>query len=71
MLRDELEDLRMVAQKVQARMSTDDVVGRVVIKPEVLLKLIEAYERMMAADLVLKQSAREKIDEKMGGPFRW
>lgn len=81
LLRDELEDLRMIAQKVQARIDKEDVVGRVVIKPDVLLKLIEAYEKLLEAQdkLECQQPFEHEVDEfgeptgqkNTYEPFRW
>lgn len=51
LLRDELEELRMVAQKTQAKINADpNVVGRVLVKPELILELINAYEQVLAAE---------------------
>lgn len=67
----ELDDLRETAQRVQAHVGQRaldgfETLGRVIVKPDVLLVLLEGYER--GADL---ERAFEPPDDEDQGRFKW
>lgn len=61
----------MTAQRTLARVKDEDVIGRVIVKPELLLELIQAYERMLTAEKELTPTQLAVVDHYVERPFKW